>query len=218
MLGQLSGAINAAKDARQCRSIALPSMLDLYFQQYRIDQILKFFNNRLNENLKRLHEIIESNDAFKEKKFEFLSLLMKGFEQSRQGNLDLPEKNKEYLFRALDAAVLSLSKADPVSAYKLSRLVAEFILLIEIKFPVDELNSAKYLATWGNLLETFRDDIAALRKLILKIAFGVGWGAFFRIWWLLRSEEKLLNRPPGDVLEDLLQTLKPKPPMPAKSS
>jgi hypothetical protein len=39
-----------------------------------------------------------------------------------------------------------------------------------------------------------------------------------RIWWLLRSEEKLLEQPPDDVLEDLVQTLKPNQTMHATSA
>lgn len=218
ILSQFSGVINTAKESRQHRSSALPAMIDLYFQQYRIDQILKFFNLRLGDSLKKLHEIFEKNDVPKEKRLELLSLAIANFEKSRQGNLDLPEKNKEYLFRALDAATSSLSKVDPISSYRLSRLIAEFILLIEIKFPANEINSEKYLSTWENLLHTFRNDVGALKKLILKVSIGIGWVTFLRIWWLLRNEEKLLGQPPVDALEDLLQTLKPNKAMPATSS
>lgn len=217
ILSQFSGAINTAKELRQYRSSALPPMLDLYFQQYRIDQILKFFNLRLGDSMEKLHKIYEKHDIPKEKRLEIFSLLVEKFEQTRQGNLDLPEKNKEYLFRALDTATLSLSKADPVSAYRLSRLLAEFILLLEIKFPSNEINSEKYLSTWGYLLQTFRNDMGDLRKLILKVSLGIGLVTFLRIWWLLRSEEKLLEQPPEGVLEDLVQTLKPNQEMHAKS-
>lgn len=209
MLAQLSGSFAVARESKRLRASSLPPMLDLYFQQYRINKVLLYFNNRLTKSIDQLHEIYVRDEVPKEKRIEFANLLLGRFERTRQGNLDLPEKNKDQIIRSVESAIVSLSKVDPVGGYKLSRLLAEFFLLIEIKFPSEEVSSEKYLNTWGRLLETFRGDIHSLKTLIYRVALGNGILCFLRVWYLIRQEEACLSAPSDEILDDLIKTLKP---------
>ncbi len=209
ILAQLSGGFSVARENKRLRASSLPPMLDLYFQQYRINEILIYFNGRLTSSIDQLHDIYVQKEVPKEKRIELANLLLGNFEKTRQGNLDLPEKNKDQIIRAVEGAIESLSKVDPVGAYKLSRLLAEFFLLIEVKFPSEEVNSEKYLNTWGRLLESFRSDIHSLKALIYRVALGKGILTFIRIWYLIRQEEAGLSAPSDEILEELTETLKP---------
>lgn len=209
LLSQLSGAFSLAREDRRLRSSAIPPMMDLYFQKYRIDKILEYFNLKLGDSLKQLCQLAEAGKISKQDRETIFSQLFSAFEKTRQGNVDLPSKNKETLFSSMEKAIDSLSKVDAASAYKLSRLSNEFALMLEIKFPEDQLNPEHYLKVHGNLLSIFRADIASLRKLILKTAFKLGVVEFFRIYSLLKSEEKFLNDTPKDVIEEVIKSTRP---------
>lgn len=109
----------------------------------------------------------------------------------------------------MEKAIDSLSKVDAASAYTLSRLSNEFALMLEIKFPENQLSPEHYLEVHVNLLSIFRTDIVSLRKLILKTALKVGVVEFFRIYYLLKSEEKLLNDTPKDVIKEVIKSTRP---------
>jgi hypothetical protein len=209
LLSQLAGLFTFAREDRRIRSSSLPAMLDLYFQQKRIDHVLTYFNVKLGDSIEQLHTIFEKHDADKESRLALLEELITAFEKTRQGNLDLPEKNKENLESSIDHAIKELSKVDAVSSYRLTRLYNEFILLIEIKFPDEDLNSPSYLKTWSELLSIYRADLESLRNLVLKTARGVGVIGWYKVWSLIREEEKQLESTPKDTLDSVLTTLKP---------
>lgn len=152
LLSQLAGVFTSAREDRRSRAASLPAMIDLYFQQYRINKILEYFNFRLGDTLEQWCEATNFNEVEKGRREELLTQLMASFEVTRQGNIDLPEKQKESLFKSLSAAVESLSKVAPASAYRLSRLSSEFMLFQEIKFSVRNLDPMNYLETHGNIL------------------------------------------------------------------
>lgn len=208
LLSQLSGAFLLAREDRRLRSSAIPPMMDLYFQQYRIDKILEFFNLKLGDSLEQLHQLAEAGKIPKQHRETIFNQLFTAFEKTRQVNVDLPSKNKETLFSSIEKAVDSLSKVDAISAYKLSRLSNEFALMLEIKFPEEQLNPKHYLEVHGNLLSIFRSDIINLRSLILKNAFKVGIVELIKIYLLLKSEEKQLNDTPKDVIEEVIKSTK----------
>ena len=208
VLSQFSSGSAATREDRRLRRSALPPMLELYFQQYRIDKILVFFNLRLGGALEQMVSIFERDEVSREKGFEHMQKLLGGFEKTRQGTLDLPEKNKESMFRSLDHAAQVLSKVDPVGSYRLSRLSNEFVLLIEIKFPNDNLSPKEYMDTWAGLLETFRNDIDDLRRLIHRTAFRVSLIEFIRVLLLLRKEERAVSDPPVDLLESVQNVIR----------
>lgn len=209
LLSQLTGAFSLAREDRRLRSSAIPPMMDLYFQQYRIDKILKFFNLKLGHSLEQLHQLAEAGKIPKQDRETIFNQLFSSFEKTRQGNVELPSKNKETLFSSIEKAVDSLSKVDATSAYKLSRLSNEFALMLEIKFPEEQLNPKHYIEVHSNLLSIFQSDIASLRKLILKTAFKLGVVEFLKIHFLLKSEEKQLDDTPKDVIEDVIKSTRP---------
>jgi hypothetical protein len=213
LLSQLAGLFNLAREDRRIRSSTLPAMIDLYFQQKRIDHVLTYFNLKLGDSMEQLIKIFEENKADKESRASILDKLIQAFEKTRQGNLDLPDKNKESLEKSIEHAVKELSKVDAVSAYKLTRLYNEFILLIEIKFPAEEINSSAYLNTWSGLLSTYRTDLGNLRSLVFKVSRGIGLIEWLKVWMLIREEEKLLESTPTDVMDDVLKVLKPNKPI-----
>lgn len=213
LLSQLSGVFTLAREDRRSRAASLPAMIDLYFQQYRINKILEFFNLRLGDTLKQLFEATNFGEIEKEHREELLAQLMASFEVTRQGNIDLPEKQKESLFKSLSAAVESLSKVAPASAYRLSRLSSEFALFQEIKFSEKILDPMNYLVTHGNILGVFRADLEDLRRLIVRTALGLGVIQFLEVFLLLRSEEKKLRLAPKDQIEALLHVHKPNTPV-----
>ena len=206
LLSQLTRAFSLAREDRRLRSSAIPPMMDLYFQQYRIDKILKFFNLKLGDSLEQLHQLAEAGKIPKQAEKTIFNMLFSAFEKTRQGNVELPSKNKETLFSSIEKAVDSLSKVDTTSAYKLSRVSNEFALMLEIKFPEEQLNPKHYIEVHSNLLSIFQSDIASLRKLILKTAFKLGIVEFLKIHFLLKSEEKQLDDTPKDVIEDVIKS------------
>lgn len=212
-LSQLAGLFNLAREDRRIRSSTLPAMIDLYFQQKRIDHVLTYFNLKLGDSMEQLIKIFEKSKADKESRASILDELIQAFEKTRQGNLDLPVKNKKTLEKSIEHAVKELSKVDAVSAYKLTRLYNEFILLIEIKFPAEEINSSAYLNTWSGLLSIYRTDLGNLRRLVFKVSRGIGLIEWLKVWMLIREEEKLLESTPTDVMDDVLKVLKPNKPI-----
>jgi hypothetical protein len=207
-LSQLSSGAAARREDKRLRRSALPPMLELYFQQYRIDQVLMFFNLRLGKSLTKMVNIFERERVSYEESAKVLALLFGKFERGRQQNLDLPEKNKESMFRSLDRATQALAKVDPVGAYRLSRLSNEFVLLLEIKFPQENLSSKEYMDTWTGILSSYRHDIEALRRLITRTAFTIGLVDFVRVLLLLRKEERAFSNPSSDLLESALNIVR----------
>ncbi|MGU3843737.1 hypothetical protein ACVZHT_19255, partial [Vibrio diabolicus] len=145
LLSQLSGLFAIGREEKQFRSSAIPAMLDLYFQKNRIDHVLDFFNGKLGDSMEKLHEIFKKHDADLDSRRKLIDELMSKFESTRQSNLDLPEKNKISLDKSIERSINELSKVDAVSAYKLERIYNEFILLMEIRFPEEELDANYYL-------------------------------------------------------------------------
>lgn len=203
ILSQISSSATARREDKRIRRSAIPAMVELYFQQYRINSILNYFNKKLSESIRGLVEIFDENNVPPHQQKEYMQKLFSGFESTRQGNLDLPTKNKENIFSSIDDATKNLSKVDPLKAYRLSRLANEFNLLMEIKLPKENLSTKEYLDTWSALLATFHDDIQSLRKLILRTSFNVGFLEFANFLLLIRQEEKNLASPPVETLESL---------------
>ncbi|HEY9104871.1 hypothetical protein [Chitinimonas sp.] len=211
LLSQVSGSFSLAREDRRSRASALPAMIDLYVQQYRINKILEIFNQRLTKALEELHKHRESGNLTKNDGDKIIRSIFSTFEIQRQGNIDLPEKQKEALFLSLANAVDSLSKVTPTLAYRLSKLTSEFILFQEIKFPEKDLDLKNYLETYSHILGVFRSDLGELRRLIIRAALGIGVIQFFGILSLLKSEEKELNNVSPEIIETALQSIKPSP-------
>uniref|UniRef100_UPI000B1584E3 hypothetical protein n=2 Tax=Vibrionaceae TaxID=641 RepID=UPI000B1584E3 len=170
-----------------------------------IDHVLAFFNGKLGDSMEKLHEIFKKHDADLDSRRKLIDELMSKFESTRQSNLDLPEKNKISLDKSIERSINELSKVDAVSAYKLERIYNEFILLMEIRFPEEELDANYYLDVWSELLGVFRQDLRTLRKLILKVARSISFCDYIKVLMLLRAEEKLLKSVPKESLESILK-------------
>lgn len=210
-LSQLTGIFSLAREDRRFRSAALPAMIDLYFQQYRINKILEFYNLRLGDALKELCNTAETAKKSSKLHDEVLLKLISSFEVNRQQIIDLPKEQKETLFKSLSVATDSLSKVAPALAYRLSRLSSEFLLFQAIKFPEMNLEPRNYLETHGNLLGIFRADLKELRHLIIRTALGIGVLQLIEILLLVVRQEKELSNYSKEVIETLLQSIKPNP-------
>lgn len=208
LLSQLSGSFAIAREERSLYSSALPAMIDFHFQQYRINKILEYFNLKFGDTLEEFSLAAEAGSFTPSEHKQLFKDMFLGFEKSRQQNINLPEKNKELLFKSLELAIDSLSKVDAVSAYRLSRLMNEYILATEIKFPEDELNYISYLKTYEHLLSIYRNDLKSLKKIILIVAFKISIFQFIRIFLLLRQEEQELNSVPKETIDHALKTVK----------
>jgi hypothetical protein len=171
--------------------------------------VLEFYNYKLGDSLEELCNIQSERKINREESMKIFGALFQNFEKTRQGNLELPDKNKELLFKSLESAVVSLSKVDATSAYRLFRLTNEFALLLECKFPPDQLNPQSYLKTHGNMIAIFRDDLKALRKLILKVACQVSAVQYIKVLLLVREEEALVSTTPEDVIKDVCNCVVP---------
>jgi hypothetical protein len=207
-LSQLTGMFSLAREDRRCRSAALPAMVDLYFQQYRINKILEFYNLRLGDELKELCNATENNKQNKKLYDEVFLQLLSSFEVNRQRTIDLPQELKESLFKSLTVATDSLSKVAPALAYRLSRLSSEFSLFQVIKFPEMNLEPTKYFETYENLLGIFRADLQELRRLIIRTALGIGVFQLIEILLLVIKQEKELNNYSKEAIETLLKSIK----------
>jgi hypothetical protein len=192
-LNELAGTFRVAREERQGLKSALPPLLILYFEQYRINEILTFCNLRMGNDFEKNFHELKKNKADSVTIEKFLTDYMAQFEEMRKQNIALPEKNTENLSEDLSSALASLSKVAPVYAYRARKLFSEFTLFQELEMPSPSGRHSEYLQTFGLILAVFRSDMHHLKSLIKCIAFKAGLMQYVQIWWLLRKEEGELS-------------------------
>lgn len=204
-LNELAGAFRVAREERQLVCQALPPLLALYFEQYRINDILSFYNQKMGDDFERLVQEAEKEPKEKGTIGAALNAYLKDFEEHRQNNVKLPKTNFATLVSDFGDATDPLSRVDPVSAFRAKQLLAEFLLFRDIQMPVSRSAPVVYMNFLETVLSVYRNDMVALRSLILRVARRASFLDFWRVRALIIELEKELDggikRATADVFE-----------------
>ena len=188
LLGQVSTLWGVSRENRRFVSASLPSLVSLYFEKYRVNEILKIYNLKVDSDLEIIHSAEKKGQLEKASNRLILENYMEIFEQTRRINVTLPDKTLEAVVSAVKDGIKDLSKADPASAYKASRILNEFLLFIEIQLPDKNVDPIRYMDNWGKILSVYREDLDALRKLIFWLSLKSGLVQAIRIHRLIKNE------------------------------
>lgn len=192
-LNELAGAFRIAREERQCLKSALPPLLQFYFEQYRINEILTFFNTKMGDDFEHIFTEVQKDNPGPETIKKLLNDYLSRFEELRKTNVSLPKRNAEDLSARVGTMLESLSKVDPVAAFSAGKLFNEFALFQETEMPAFGENHAAYVNTLAVMLSVYRNDMNNLRSLILRISRRVGVVQYFQTRRLLRAEEDGLS-------------------------
>ena len=188
-LNELSGTFRIAREEKQLLKAAIPVLIQLYFEQYRINEILSFLAQKMGDDFENLHKAVESTSEERESVGHFLKEYLVKHEEMRKINVALPKHNRESIIDGINQATIELSRVDPVSAYNAKKFLSEFILFQESELPVTNESFEYYLKHWEMMLLVFQKDLSALRELILDIAKKSGLVEYFRVRRLIADEE-----------------------------
>ncbi len=192
-LNELAGAFRIAREERQCLKTALPPLLQFYFEQFRINEILTFFNTKMGDDFEHFFAEVQKDNPGSETIKKLLNDYLSKFEELRKTNISLPKRNAEDLSVRVGAMLESLSKVDPVAAFSAGKLFNEFTLFQETEMPAFRENHAAYVKTLAVMLSVYRSDMNSLRSLILRISRRVGIVQYFQTRRLLKAEEDGLS-------------------------
>jgi hypothetical protein len=193
VLNELAGAFRIAREERQCLKASLPPLLQLYFEQFRINEILTFFNKKMGDDLEQIFTEVQRDNPDPEAIRMLLSDYLSKFEELRKTNISLPKRNAESLSIRVGAMLESLSKVDPVAAFSAGKLFNEFNLFQEAEMPAFGENHAAYVNTLAVMLSVYRNDMNNLRSLILRVSRRAGIVQYFETRRLLKTEEDGLS-------------------------
>src|SRR5688572_10600646 len=132
LLNELAGAVRLAREERQLVRRSLPLLTQLYFEQYRINEILTFFSKKMGDDLELLYRAVEKDVSRKDELRAALDKYIKDFEGIRQTNIKTDHIAGTSSADALSAAIDDLARVDPSSAYRARRLLSEFVLFQNI--------------------------------------------------------------------------------------
>lgn len=191
-LNELAGAFRVAREERQLVRSALPALVQLYFEQYRINDILSFFARKMGDDFEDFYKAVETGIEKKGSINEFFTQYLAQHEKMRRANIALPEVNRASLIQAMLESTSALARVDPVSAYRAKKLLSEFVLFQETELPSLSNNYQFYVKQWSLILEVYRTDLSNLRGLILRVALKVGVMEYLRVRNLLTLEESEL--------------------------
>lgn len=211
-LNELAGTFRVAREERQGLKAALPPLLLLYFEQFRINEILTFFNRRMGDDLENNFHAFQEKGADSIKVRSFLSEYMSHFEKMRKQNVALPEKSKEDLSDDLSTALASLSKVAPMHAYRARKLFSEFTLFQELELPSPTEHHREYEQMLSLVLAVFRSDMGELKSLVKSLAFKAGLMQYIQILLLLNKEEKELSGGGAKAHDHIFKTVEPAAP------
>ncbi|MBN2768880.1 MAG: hypothetical protein JXQ68_07220 [Campylobacterales bacterium] len=205
LLSEASSLFRATRENRKYISSAITALLYLYIEQCKINDFLTFLNQRMKEDLDNVFNYAKENEACSIK--ELLSLYVNHYEDQRRFGSTLPEKNIENLIKLTINAVDGLSKADAKNAYKANKAINDFILFTEIEFPKGADNHNLFVPFSESILSIFRNEMKSLKWLILWLSYKNGVLSFYRIYFLIRKEEKKINRSSDRSLQRLTTSL-----------
>lgn len=192
-LNELAGAFRIAREERHCLRAALPPLLQLYFEQYRINEILSFFNTKMGEDLKQLLKEFKKDNPGPESIKQIIDDYMSQFEELRKVNVSLPKRNVENLSNRFGGMIEDLSKVDPIAAFTAGKLLNEFTLFQESEMPSFGESHNAYVSILEMMLSVYRADMESLSTLILRISRRVGVIQYFQTRRLLKAEEEGLS-------------------------
>lgn len=173
-LNELAGAFRVAREERHLVRSALPALVQLYFEQYRINDILSFFARKMGDDFEAFYKAVEAGIEKKGSIGEFFAQYLAQHEEMRRANIALPEANRASLIQAMLESTSALARVDPVSAYRAKKLLSEFVLFQETEIPSLASNYQFYVKQWSMMLEVYRTDLSNLRGLILRVALKAG--------------------------------------------
>lgn len=199
LLGQVSTLLGVSRENRRFVLASLPSLMALYFEKYRINEIIKFYNLKVGSDFEIIHGAVERGQLEKASLKDLLEKYMETFEQTRRINVTLPDKTLEAVVSAVKDGIKDLSKVDPASAYKASRILNEFLLFIEIQLPDKNVDHKAYMENWGKILSVFRRDLDALKQLIFWLSLKSGLVQAVRIHRVVKSETSQLHNSAEDI-------------------
>lgn len=188
-LSELAGAFRIVREERQCLKAALPPLLQFYFEQYRINEILTFFNTKMGHDLECIFNEVKTENAGSEKISMIVADYISQFEELRKINISMPKQSAENLSGRFEVMLDALSKVDPVAAFTAGKLFNEFALFQESEMPSFSENHSAYLSTLAAMLSIFRNDMKNLKLLILNISRQAGAVQYFQTRRLLKAEE-----------------------------
>ncbi len=192
-LNEIAGAFRIAREERQCLKAALPPLLQFYFEQFRINEILIFFNTKMGDDFEQIFFKLRNDNPGSETITMQVNDYLSKFDELRKTNISLPKRNAEDLTGRLEAMLESLSKVDPVSAFSAGKLFNEFTLFQEAELPAFDESHSAYINTFAVMLSVYRGDMNSLRSLILHISHQVGIVQYFETRRLLKAEEDGLS-------------------------
>lgn len=192
LLSELSGAFRTAREERQCLKSAIPPLVRLYFEQYRINEILTSLNVRMGDDFERGLKEAQKQGADASSIRGFLDNYISQYDDARKITIAVPQRTADHLADSFRTMMDALSRVDPVSAYSAGKLYSEFILFQESELPSATGDPSAYAKTLEIMLGIYRQDMNALRSLILAIACKAGIIQYFKVRSLLKQEESEL--------------------------
>lgn len=192
-LSELSGAFRTAREERQCLNSAIPPLAQLYFEQYRINEILTSLNVQMGNDFEKKFTEAQQQRADASTVRAFLDAYISQYDDARKVTIAVPQRTADHLSDRFRPMLDSLSRVDPVSAYSAGKLYSEFILFRESELPPFKSDHSAYVNTIEVMLGVYRKDMQTLRALILAIACKVGIIQYFRVRSLIKNEEAELT-------------------------
>jgi hypothetical protein len=197
-----------SRENRRFISSSIPGLIALYFEKYRINEILKFYNKKMGEDFKLIHSAVVEGTLDRASFVDLNEKYLEGFEKTRRVNVTLPNRTLESVITTANEGIKELAKVEPHAALKASRIVNEFLLFGEIELPEKDTNLTAYLDNWETILFVYRRDLKDLRKIIFWLTIKVNIIQCVKLNIYLYQQIKLVNDSTENINE-FLELLKP---------
>lgn len=207
LFSQLATFFNVSRENRRFVSSSIPGLIALYFEKYRINEILKFYNTKMGSDFELIHNAVSENKLDKASFIDLTDKYLEGFERTRRVNVTLPNRTLESVIAVAKEGIKELAKVDPHLALKTTRILNEFLLFSEIELPDKNTNLHSYLESWKTILFVFRQDLLELRKIIFWLSLKVGIYQAIKLNIYLYKKIKLLDESVENI-DDFLELLK----------
>ena len=159
LLSQLATFFNVSRENRRFISSSIPGLIALYFEKYRINVILKFYNEKMGEDFKLIHSAVADGILDRPSFIDLNEKYLEGFEKTRRVNVTLPNRTLESVITSANEGIKELAKVEPHAALKAIRILNEFLLFGEIELPEKDTNISAYLDNWEIILFVYRREI-----------------------------------------------------------
>jgi len=190
ILSQIASYYRDTREERKLLSVAMSTLLFVYFDRVRYRQILKIMNKRLGDKL----EAISKLEITPEEKVAKNNNLLAEVESARQVLLidhpETKERNKESLSKALEA----ISQVDSMISYKARALIEDDYLYKNTDLSRLLNQPLVYLKSYDSLLGSVESFNGELRNLIKFTAFRHSILCYVRTILFLWHEQSKLKK------------------------